>query len=494
MPLAEGHTPWFHFDPIYFLPLWIGIWRWGAYLILKGIPSLLYKPIPISEELGRGHVPVSTQMMTMIIPVYMPEPGFEECLQSWVDNRPKTIVVVVDTNSYQQVLKIVETVNPRATIIRVVEESKPGKRAAMYTGLAYVDTEVTVFADDDALYGPAVLKSLIMPFKDPAMGGCGTRQIARPKGDKFQFSDIMMDMRLYQRYLEYRATTFMGGGSTCLSGRTMAYRTQLFRFDGFKNYFLNEHFAGQLQLSGDDKCLTRLCIMSDYKMWHQICEVCTLSTQFEEGAKLRSQLLRWSRNSWRSDIKMLFLERSVWAKYPWLAITSLDKMISPFTMVYGPLAILFYCFWEQNMFILVAFMVYIIVTRIMKTIMYFTWSRPRPPCRWFWLILPFIIVQYWGAVIKLYALCTLKDRRWGNREVKVNAKNEVVRTGEYEDDADEDGAPDGTANVPQHDAEDEHWDQYDPESKEEYMGDVGMEMVDIDLDQGRESSSARQGP
>lgn len=83
----------------------------------------------------------------------------------------------------------------------------------------------------------------------------------------------LQDMRLYQRYLEYRATTFMGGGSTCLSGRTMAYRTQLFRFDGFKNYFLNEHFAGQLQLSGDDKCLTRLCIMSDYKMWHQICEV-----------------------------------------------------------------------------------------------------------------------------------------------------------------------------------------------------------------------------
>lgn len=103
MPLEEGNTPWFHFDPVLFLPLWIGLWRWGAYLILKAIPSLLYKPIPISEELEQGHVPVSTQMMTMIIPVYMPEPGFEECLQSWVDNRPKTIVVVVDTNSYQQV-------------------------------------------------------------------------------------------------------------------------------------------------------------------------------------------------------------------------------------------------------------------------------------------------------------------------------------------------------------------------------------------------------
>lgn len=50
-----------------------------------------------------------------------------------------------------------------------------------------------------------------------------------------------------------------------------------------------------------------------------------------------------------------------------------------------------------------------------------------------WYILPFIFVQYWGAVIKLYALCTLKDRRWGNREVKVNAQNEIVRTGEFED-------------------------------------------------------------
>lgn len=100
---GERTDDWFYFDPIYFLPLWIGIWRWAAYLILKVIPSLLYKPIPISETLRAGEVEVNTSAMTMIIPVYMPEPGFEECIQSWIDNRPKTIVVVVDTNSYQQV-------------------------------------------------------------------------------------------------------------------------------------------------------------------------------------------------------------------------------------------------------------------------------------------------------------------------------------------------------------------------------------------------------
>lgn len=188
---------------------------------------------------------------------------------------------------------------------------------------------------------------------------------------------------------------------------------------------------------------------------------------------------------------MLFLERSVWRKYPWLAVVSLDKMISPFTMVYGPLAILFYCFWEQNMFILVAFMCYIIVTRVLKTIMYFTWSRPRPPCRWFWYIGPFIIVQYWGAVIKLYALCTLKDRRWGNREVKVNAQNEIVRTGEYEDvDEDEEGKDGPMESVPEG-AVGEEWDDevYDEEGKNDYVDDAETNMVEVDLE--HDSAAAR---
>ena len=204
-------------------------------------------------------------------------------------------------------------------------------------------------------------------------------------------------------------------------------------------------------------------------------KVCTLSTQFETGSKLRAQLLRWSRNSWRSDIKMLFLERSVWRKYPWLAITSVDKMISPFTMVYGPIAIVLLSFMEQNMFILIAFMAYILVTRIVKTIMYFTWSRPRPPVNWFLYIGPFIIVQYWGAVIKLFALCTLKDRRWGNREVKVNSQNEVVRTGEFEDkEGGDDVGPFGDETPPE--GEGDYDSDFEDEQEEGKAPENGVEM------------------
>lgn len=49
---------------------------------------------------------------------------------------------------------------PVPLIIRVVEKSKPGNRSAMYTGLAYADTEIATFATNDTLCGLAVLTNL----------------------------------------------------------------------------------------------------------------------------------------------------------------------------------------------------------------------------------------------------------------------------------------------------------------------------------------------
>ena len=322
-------------------------------------------------------------------------------------------------------------------IVQVISETNPGKRAAMYSGLEYVDTEITVFADDDALYNPKLLDAIIQPFKDPLMGGVGTRQIARPKNEngKWDMWDVIMDMRLFQRYIEIRATSFMGGGASCLSGRTMAYRTKLFKPSKkyyktiFKKAFLSEYFMGQLQLSGDDKCLTRMCINSKYKMYTQISYECTLSTQFEKGNKLLMQILRWSRNTWRSDIKLLFVEGKVWWKYPWLTFILLDKIISPFTMIAGPFIVIGLTISKHNTFIFVGFLAYLLVTRSIKGIMYFAYGNPRPPFWWILYMPHFIIFQYFSAVFRIWALFTLRNRKWGNRNVKVSNKTgEIVRT------------------------------------------------------------------
>lgn len=419
----------FEFHYAYFIPLWLGIWRWGAYLILKIIPSIFYKAKPISDEIKEGETPVSLDMATMVVPVYQPEPGFIDCLRSWIENKPHKIILAVDVCSYEKVLKIVDDLDYGEIDIKVLNITQPGKRMALYAGLQHVETEIIVFGDDDALYPSNLLRSLIEPFKNPMMGGVGTKQIARPKNDDWDVWDIMMDMSIYQRSIQNKASSFMGGGASCISGRTMAFRTVLFQTEDFREKFLNERFFGALQLSGDDKCLTRMCINSEYEMYHQICKECTLSTQFEKGKKLLQQQLRWARNSWRSDLKLLFIERKVWLKYPWLAFLLIDKIFSPFCMLAGPIIILYYTIIDQNLFAIIGFIAYITISRGIKSIMYFR-TRPRRSLKWIFYVPVHILFQYFGAFLRIWALLTLRNRKWGNRSVKVKG-NQVVRTGEF---------------------------------------------------------------
>jgi hypothetical protein len=48
------------------------------------------------------------------------------------------------------------------------------------------------------------------------------------------------------------------------------------------------------------------------------------------------QVLRWTRNTWRSDIRSLFTERYIWTSHPYVAYTMVDKLFNPFTLLVGP--------------------------------------------------------------------------------------------------------------------------------------------------------------
>lgn len=47
-----------------------------------------------------------------------------------------------------------------------------------------------------------------------------------------------------------------------------------------------------------------------------MCPECTLATTFKADGKFFMQILRWTRNTWRSDFKSLVLERDIWYRYP----------------------------------------------------------------------------------------------------------------------------------------------------------------------------------
>lgn len=431
-----------------FLPFYIGIYRILSYILLKVIPSLLYKPYQINDKNTYSNE-FNKDDITMIVPLYQTDEGFEDCLKSWINNKPYKIILVVDHSSYNEINTLVQTINWNNVIIHVVDQRAPGKRQALYDGYLLTETKLILFGDDDAIYCDNFLDNLILPFNvlekngnNLGIGGVSCKQVSRPKFNKdWNFWDIMMDMRLYQRMIELRATSYVDKSAACLSGRTELYRKCIFDdFENFEDYFLKETFYGKLQLSGDDKCMTRICMQSGFKLYHQISEKSCLSTKFEDGKVLIKQILRWSRNTIRSDFKSLFIERFVWRRFPFLTIIMIDRFIAPVSMIAGVILIIFGTVSTKNMFILTAGFAYIFLFRLIKLLPYFLFIENRRPLKWLIYVPCFIIFQYVGALLLLYASFTLGNRKWGNRQIEVNKNNEIIRDNnlEYSDnDSDE---------------------------------------------------------
>lgn len=418
-----------------FLPAVIGIYRFSSYLILKAIPALFYQPYKPNDGTIYSKA-FHTFDITMVIPLYQTDDDFEMCLNSWISNRPYKIILVVDYTSYEKICLLVHNIDKFNVIIEVINQYAPGKRQALYDGLLQVQTKLVLFADDDVYHPDNFLINLLLPLNacdkegnNKMIGGVGAKQMARPKPNQdWNIWDILMDMRLYQRMIEMKATTFMGGGCACISGRTELYRKAIFdEFEEFEDYFLNEHFMGKKQLSGDDKCMTRICINSRYKMYHQISSETCLTTKFEDPPVLFKQILRWSRNTIRSDVKALLFERNVWKKYPFLAFVMIDRFIAPVSMIAGVCLILTGTIMSGNMFILTAGIGYIILVRVLKIIPYFAFVENKRPIKWVIYILPFILAQYAGAFMMVWALFSLNNRKWGNRAIEVDKDNNIVR-------------------------------------------------------------------
>jgi hyaluronan synthase len=123
------------------------------------------------------------------------------------------------------------------------------------------------------------------------------------------------------------------------------------------------------------------------------------------------QRIRWSRNSFRSDLRALW-QGWVW-RHPYLALMLIDKTIAPFTLLLGPL-VLGLALVLGNWPLALALVVWWHVSRAVKI-----WPHLRRQPR-DWLILPvFIAVTYYMSLVKAYALVTINEHKWLTRAVAM---------------------------------------------------------------------------
>lgn len=387
-------------DLLYYLPLGLlGLIRWGSWL-LKRLPASMYHSVHNNHR----------EAVTVVVPVYREDPEiFALAIDSWLANDVDEVILVIDSSD-----SICQDVASRYPVTVAVTDV-PGKRDALRKGWELATTPLVALVDSDTIWANNVATEIAKPFADPVVGGVSTRQnVYNPHGFLERVNDMYLDYRYFD---ENAAQTVMGRALSCISGRTAVYRRAVLQ--DISAEFMSETFLGVTCMSGDDKCLTRLTLRRGHR------------TVLQRSARVWStfpgtpriffkQRLRWARNTWRSDIAALFLERWAW-RHPFLAYSMVDKMVGSFSLLVAPVFMTLAIIREDWLFVL-ALACWWWISRAAKLLPHL---RRRPSS--FFLIPPFILLSFVMALVKLGALATIRRQRWLTRPVAV-IDGQVVRT------------------------------------------------------------------
>lgn len=363
----------------------------------------LYKP-----NVGEWPKGVKKPMVSLVTPVYNEDPEvFEAAMQSWITNGVNEIVAVIDKSNTRHIVDFERRYARRKDVkCRMMVTPKPGKRAALCDGIMRAKGDIIVLVDSDTIWDDNVLRKALPYFQDPNIGGATVGQrIQNPD----TVGNVMFDILLFTRYRE-EVPFMLGVGKVfnTLSGRTAFYRRAalLNRQHDNIHSLRHEHFFGTRGVSGDDKRLTHLILEQG---WH---------VAFVLGAevytpglgglkKFLKQRLRWTRNSWRADLRAM--KRGwVW-KHPALAVYMLDRFVQPIFMLIGPVACAL-AIAAGDWLAVGILIAWWLVSRFIRLFGYFRLYPKRL------IYLPaYIIYGYVNALIKIYAVATLIENSWATR-------------------------------------------------------------------------------
>jgi cellulose synthase/poly-beta-1,6-N-acetylglucosamine synthase-like glycosyltransferase len=380
----------------------VGCIRWGSWLVRRCV-SIFYRPT----------MPGYAEPMSLVIPVYQEDPVILRlAIESWLRNPIEEAICVIDITDESSMSVAAEFADTGR--VRVVPTATPGKRDALAVGWRLATTPLVALVDSDTIWDDDVARWIMAPFADPAVGGVGSRQnVYKPRGLWQNAADMYLDYRYYD---EIPAQSALGQAMSCLSGRTAVYRRELLQ--RYEKDFLSETFMGIQCMSGDDKRLTTLLLEDGQKSVFQR-EARVWSTFPDNFAKFTMQRVRWARNTWRSDLRAM---RRGWIwEHKFLAFTTVDKCVSSFTLLIAPTfmviaiidrawrtALILACWW--------------LLSRCVKLLAHFR-RRPANIIR-----LPLYIgITIYMAIVKIYALTTIREQRWLTRDVAV-VDGEVRRT------------------------------------------------------------------
>ncbi|KAI0539781.1 polysaccharide synthase [Xylaria digitata] len=398
---------------------WFTFWFLWIYrylrLIVHTFTHWRYKSRPIPDK------PTFTpDDVTVIIPtIHNHFEDLRASLESILACEPAQLILVTTVDKYAGLEKLAKSL-PTPDRVRVLFTPIANKRLQVCEALPNVRTEITVMADDDVTWPSTLLPWILAPFEDPKMGGVGTCQRVRREPDapwSTQIWNWLGAAYIERRNFEISATHPIDGGTSCMSGRTGAYRSEILSSHDFLEGFKTERWRHYILNADDDNFVTRWLVNHQWKTWIQYEPECEIETTLENSHKFLYQCSRWSRSNWRSNWTSLVRERYVLRQQRWCSYALHLATFTSLAFVVDPLIVLAlwwgtegwdmdtrrYLLWSQLIFLFA-------YTKVVKLIGLF---RRQPSDIKF---LPVsILFGYFHGLIKIYALMTLNMTSWGSR-------------------------------------------------------------------------------
>jgi cellulose synthase/poly-beta-1,6-N-acetylglucosamine synthase-like glycosyltransferase len=372
----------------------VGAISWSVWLLRFSLSHLAYRPVPAGF----------TATTSVVVPSFREDPDIlDRCLTSWLAQDPTEVIVVPDVAD----LEVIERLERRAAAdprLRVIPFAHRGKRSALGVGIRRARSEILVLSDSDTSWEPGLLAAVLAPFRDPRVGGVGTRQnVYLPKTSSWRrVADWMIDVR----YRDYVPAQSRGGAVACLSGRTVAYRASVVR--PVLEHLEDEFFLGRRCVAGDDGRLTWLVLASGYRTVYQS-TARALSMFPDTGRAFLKQRLRWSRNSYRCYLT------AIWKGWLWrqpfiCQLSVLQVMLTPVTMGF---AVWYLAAWLTHPQVYVAPIVlaWLLLGRSVRGLSHL---RDRPGDI---IVLPLVAIMtiYVALPVKVYAFLTMNVHGWLTR-------------------------------------------------------------------------------
>lgn len=286
------------------------MWRYTR-TIVHSISHWSYKSKPIPEK-----PQYTPDDVTVVIPTI--HNVFEELrpsLESILATRPRQLIMITTRDKYEALQELAATLSMPDAIL-VLETEIANKRLQVCEALPHVKTSITIMADDDVWWPSTLLPWILAPFEDPQIGGVGTCQRVRRERGQGLNNNIwnwLGAAYIERRNFEISATHNMDGGTSCMSGRTGAYRSAILSSGDFLEGFKTERWGKYILNADDDNFVTRWLVNHQWKTWIQYEKECEIETTLEYGMKFLYQCSRWARSNWRSNWTSLVKERYVLA-------------------------------------------------------------------------------------------------------------------------------------------------------------------------------------